>query len=108
MSDGEAREVRTVARVLAGPVAAPVLPDVVQNRKAAVRCAFRDRIQERVIRASCGGKLDSDGAGGHTAIDLLERERRVVRVDRHIPTNAIGMLLGDALHRVVPARRVGR
>ena len=108
VSGGEAREVRAIARVLTGPVTASMLPDVVQNGKAALRGPFGDRIEEHIIGAPSGGQLHADGASSDTAVDLGERERRVVRVDRHVPTHSVGIPLGDGLHRVVATRRIGR
>ena len=53
---------RRVRRLLPGVVPAAVLPDVVQDRDAALGRQPADRVEQRIVGATAGGQLDADHA----------------------------------------------
>ena len=87
-----AAQLHRVRRLLAGIVAAPVLPDVVQHRHAALRREGADRIEQRIVGATARGQLDADHAGVEAAADLRQRVVGVVRIHGDVAADPVGML----------------
>ena len=105
---GEPREVGAVRDLLRRPLAATMLPDVMQDGQPALACELRDRVEERIVRATARQKLDAHGPLPHTPFDLRERVVRVVRVHRHEHAHAVRFGTRDREHLVVAARHVLR
>src|SRR5258705_396621 len=103
----EGTQVGGVGRLLPGPVAAAVLPDVLQDRDAMLARRRAHRIEQRVVGAAAGGEFDADHAGREAAIDLGAGVRGVVGVDAHVAADAVGVRALQDEERIVPVRDVG-
>jgi hypothetical protein len=84
-----------------------VLPDVVQDRHAAVGRQAADGIEQRIIGAAAGGQLDADHAGVEAAADLGERLIGVVGIDGDVPADPRRLLPLEGEQGVVGVAQIG-
>src|SRR5207237_7337678 len=98
----EAREIGAVRNLLAGPITASMLPDMMQNRKAEFARALADRIQQRIVGSPAREQLDADGAALDAPLDFRQRVLGVVRVDGHEHPYELTLALAQREHCVVP------
>ena len=102
----ERRELDRVRSLLAGPVAAPVLPHVLQDRDAQLARQRADRVEQRIGGAATGRQLDADHAIGNATPDLGLGVRRVVGVHADVAADAVGMRILQREQRVVAVGQV--
>ena len=93
--------------LLAGVVAPPVLPDMVQDRHPPLGGEAADRVEERVVRPAAGRQLDADHARVETASDLRQRIVGVVGIHRDVAPDATRMLALQVQEAVVAEAAVG-
>ena len=104
----EVREIGAVRDLLSGPLAASVLPDVVQNREPVAGRRLAHGIEQRIVGPAAREQLHADRALADASIDLRERVGRVVGVHGDVHGDAPPLALEHVHHGVVPGGHVVR
>ncbi len=89
-------------------VAATPLPDMMQDRHAALTCQRGDRIEQRIVRAPARGQLDPDEPGRKPTTNLRFGVRGKVGVHGHVPTHTAGVLAAERRQGFVRVGEIGR
>ena len=103
----ERSELERVRRFLTLELAPPVLPDVLQNRKAMTCGGRADRIDQRIVCATAGRELHADHTLRDTAINLSQSMGGVVGIHDYVAADAMRMLARESALDLVGGADVG-
>ena len=92
MAAGEGAQLDGIGGLLTRPVAAAMLPDMLQHGHAPLAGELGNRVEQPIVGPAARRQLDADHPRVETAHDFGARVRRVIRIDADVATDAIHVL----------------